>query len=238
MYSNSHRNSSVRLVIVVSVLMCLVSSVTFLAHSHGNERSPNDAKENASTRLAVAASRITGPLPDSNAPTWSQVFPTGNGPDVNSQQFVSDGHGNLIMFGGCGPTGCNTSNNTFVLRDAFGINGAPNWVQLSTVGGPPQARHAHVLGYDTNLNELIVSGGCAGGCFPLATDMLSLSNANGLGGGTPTWTSRGSAPNGSFASGQFGSVDSTNHVLMIFGGQNGGGSACATSSSTETVNLS
>src|SRR5689334_17024717 len=35
--------------------------------------------------------------------TWTQLSPTGTGPDVNSQQFVSDGHGNLIMFGGCGP---------------------------------------------------------------------------------------------------------------------------------------
>src|SRR5437763_2795183 len=172
-------------------------------------------------------------------PAWSQLLPTGTAPDVNSQQFVSDGKGNLIMFGGCGPTGCNGSTNTFVLRDAFGVAGFTKWVQLSPTGGPPGSRHAHVLAYDSGLNELIASGGCAGGCTPLATDMWSLSNPNGLDQTTTsTWTSRGTAPNSGFGVGQFSSVDSTNHVLMIFGGQNGGGSACSTSGATETVNTS
>ena len=141
------------------------------------------------------------------------------------------------MFGGCGPTGCNTSTNTFVLRDAFGVGGNTRWEQLTTSGGPPTARHAHLLAYDSSLNEMIVSGGCAGGCDPVAADMWSLSNANGTG-GTPTWTNRGSAPNSSFPIRQFGAVNSTNHVLMMFGGQNGGGSGCATSGNTETVDTS
>ncbi|HZR77884.1 MAG TPA: hypothetical protein VFA58_01675, partial [Chthoniobacterales bacterium] len=151
-----------------------------------------------------------------NAPAWTQLSPTGTAPDVNSQQFASDGKGSLIMFGGCGPTGCNGSTNTFVLRDAFGVGGLTQWIQLSTSGGPPGARHSHILAYDSGLNELIVSAGCAGGCLPLATDMWSLSNGNGLDQTTvPTWTSRGTAPNSGFGSGQFGAVDSTNHVLMI-----------------------
>src|SRR5258706_452445 len=96
-----------------------------------------------------------------------------------------------------------------------------------------------LLAFDSGLNELIASGGCGGGCTPLATDMWSLSNPNGLDQiTTPTWTSRGTAPNSGFGVGQFSSVDSTNHVLMIFGGQNGGGSACSTSGATETVNTS
>src|SRR5690348_3094316 len=139
--------------------------------------------------------------------TWTRLSPTGTGPDADSQQFVSDGKGNLIMFGGCGPTGCNTSNTTFVLRDAFGVAGSTSWVQLTTSGGPPSTRHAHVLAYDSNLNELIASGGCAGGCTPLATDMWSLSNANGLDvSGTSTWTNQGTAPNGNFGVGQFSAV--------------------------------
>jgi hypothetical protein len=182
----------------------------------------------------------------STSVSWTQLSPTGSpAPDVNSQAFVSDGQGDLIMFGGCGPTGCNTSNSTFVLHNAFGVSGAPSWTQLSPTGGPPGARHGHILAYDnglvsggpTTLNELIVSGGCAGGCFPLASDMWSLSNANGTG-GTPTWTNRGTAPNVSFDNGQFGAVDSFNHLLMIFGGQNGGGSGCSTSGSTYVVNTS
>src|SRR5262249_47590285 len=92
--------------------------------------------------------------------------------------------------------------------------------------------------YDSGLNELIVSGGCSGGCTPLATDVWSLSNANGSG-GTPTWTNRGTAPNQSYDNGQFGAVDSANHVLMIFGGQDGGGFVCGeTSGDTYTLNTS
>src|SRR5438094_1123851 len=181
------------------------------------------------------------PTPAATCPTsvsWTQLFPSGSGPDIDSQAFVSDGQGDLIMFGGCGPTGCNTSNTTFVLQDAFGVAGTPTWSQLSTLGGPPGARHGHILAYDSGLNELIVSGGCAGGCLPLATDMWSLSNAaNGIG-GPPTWTARGTAPNTSHDNGQFGAVDSANHVLMIFGGQDGGGSGCSTSGDTYTVNTS
>src|SRR5438270_6666580 len=173
------------------------------------------------------------------SPNWTKLSPTGTAPDVNSQQFVSDNTGSLIMFGGCGPTGCNGSTDTFVLRDAFGVAGLTQWIQLSPTGGPPAARHAHVLAYDSGLNELIASGGCAGGCTPLATDMWSLSNPNGLDQTTtPTWTNRGTAPNSGFGVGQFSSVDSINHVLTIFGGQDGGGSGCSTSGATETVNTS
>ena len=138
-------------------------------------------------RAPVAQTRVKRPLharsiyaPAPCTLSWTQLSPTGTEPDVNSEQFVSDDRGNLMMFGGCGPTGCNGSNNTFVLRDAFGVAGITSWVQLSTTGGPPGARHAHLLAYDSSLNELIVSGGCAGGCTPLANDMWSLSNANGL----------------------------------------------------------
>src|ERR1043166_3171526 len=92
--------------------------------------------------------------------SWYQLSPTGTGPDENSQQFISDGQGSLIMFGGCGSSGCNTSQSTFVLRDAFGVFGNTHWTQLPTSGGPPSARHAHLLAYDSILNELIVSGGC------------------------------------------------------------------------------
>src|SRR5438132_1445629 len=76
--------------------------------------------------------------PQTSAPcatlSWTQLSPTGTGPDINSQQFVSDGQGNLIIFGGCGPTGCNTSTDTFVLRDAFGVAGLTQWLQPSPTG--------------------------------------------------------------------------------------------------------
>ncbi|OLC79652.1 MAG: hypothetical protein AUH72_14140, partial [Acidobacteria bacterium 13_1_40CM_4_65_8] len=174
-------------------------------------------------------------------PVWQQLSPTGTGPDVNSQQFVSDGQGSLIMFGGCGPTGCNTSSNTFALRDAFGVNGTTAWVQIPTTTNPG-ARHAHVLAYDSILNELIASGGCAGGCYPLAPDTWKLTNGNGLGVGTPTWSQviPSAPPANGYLVGQFAAVDSAHSALMIYGGQNGGGSACSgsTTGTTETVNTS
>jgi N-acetylneuraminic acid mutarotase len=174
------------------------------------------------------------------SPVWQQLSPTGTGPDLNSQQFVSDGQGNLIMFGGCGPTGCNGSTSTFALRDAFGVNGTTQWVQIPTAGGNPGARHAHVLAYDAMLNELIVSGGCAGGCFPVADSTWKLTNGNGLGAGTPTWSQvmTPAPPANGFIVGQLAAVDSAHNALMIFGGQNGGGSACSTTGATESVNTS
>src|SRR6202011_6353288 len=51
--------------------------------------------------------------------SWTQLSPTGTGPDIDSQQFVSDGGGNLTMFGGGGPPGAHTWNPTVVLWDAF-----------------------------------------------------------------------------------------------------------------------
>jgi N-acetylneuraminic acid mutarotase len=174
------------------------------------------------------------------SPAWQQLVPTGAGPDVNSQQFVSDKQGNLIMFGGCGPTGCNGSTGTFSLRNAFGVGGTPQWVQIPTAGGNPGARHAHVLAYDSLLNELIVSGGCAGGCFPVANSTWKLTNGNGLGTGTPTWSQviTPAPPANGFIVGQFAAVDPAHGALMIFGGQNGGGSACSTTGATETIDTS
>ena len=116
------------------------------------------ARINQPIRTKLAQTNSSAGFSACTSLTWTQLSPAGAGPDLNSQQFVSDGKGNLIMFGGCGPTGCRTSTDTFVLRDAFGVAGTTNWVQLTTTGGPPGARNAHVLAYDSNLNELIVSG--------------------------------------------------------------------------------
>src|SRR5207245_2342515 len=159
-------------------------TATFTPTATGTFTPTPTATATATPTATATATATPTPTPTPTATaclTWTQLSPTGTGPDIDSQQpFVSDGQGNLVTFGGCGPTGCNTSNTTFVLRDAFAVAGTTHWVQLSTAGGPPGTRHGQVMAYDSNLNELIVSGGCAGGCFPLASDMWSLSNGNGV----------------------------------------------------------
>src|SRR5439155_25897011 len=99
---------------------------------------PKDAPNNGFTTNAF----IVAPACSTSA-SWTQLSPTGTPPDPNSQTFVSDGQGNLIMFGGCGPTGCHTSTVASVLRGAFGLPGAPSWLQLATTGVAPQSRPAH-----------------------------------------------------------------------------------------------
>src|SRR5438552_3344382 len=96
------RRSS-RVIAVVVVFAFLLLSALFAA------RAPAVRITQALTAKSSAVSS-TRNFAACAALSWTQLSPTGTGPDVNSQQFVSDGKGNLIMFGGCGPTACNASN--------------------------------------------------------------------------------------------------------------------------------
>src|SRR6267378_1443448 len=111
---------------IIFFCICIIFSALFGAR--------NPAPQKAGTTV-ISKPLVAAPTPVSAvlcaSPNWTKLSPTGTAPDINSQQFVSDGKGNLIMFGGCGPTACNGSTNTFVLRDAFGVAGSTHWVQLA-----------------------------------------------------------------------------------------------------------
>ncbi len=159
---------------------------------------------------------------------WTQLSPSGGPPQERDYgaSIVGDGQGNLILFGGaysgCGGR-CNL-NDTWVLSHANGLNGTPAWTQLLPNGSLPAARDNQSGAYNSASNRFIIFGGCLGGCTPAANDVWVLSNANGIG-GAPAWTQlspAGTAPqpriNAAVA------LDVTTDRLIVFGGQDGGGS--------------
>jgi hypothetical protein len=140
----------------------------------------------------------------------------------------------IILFAGTSldvPSGNPRLNDVWILTHANGMGGTGTWSNLTTNGGPPQVRSGHSAVYDAANNRMIIYGGCgavpsSGGCLPIADNVWVLSNANGLG-GTPTWTqlfpTGGPPPE---RQGHQAVYDPTTNSMIVWAGQDGGGSAC------------
>ncbi|MGR3178255.1 MAG: Kelch repeat-containing protein [Candidatus Anammoxibacter sp.] len=123
-------------------------------------------------------------------PNWTQLSPTGGLPSGRGEvSFVYDQANNrMIMFAG-NPniSSCfGTVNDVWVLSNADGLGGTPNWTQLAPTGTPPTKRSNHSTGYDPATNRMITFGG-NDACSTFDNQVWVLTNANGLG-GTPNWT--------------------------------------------------
>jgi Bacterial Ig-like domain (group 3)/Galactose oxidase, central domain len=157
------------------------------------------------------------------SPAWSQLSPSGGPPQLFNYQptVVRDPATNRLIFYGRNSGG---TSEVWVLTNSNGLNGAPEWIQLSPAGGPPPSRGNHFGVYDPAGNRMMIFGGCGGGCFPILNDVWVLTNANGLG-GTPTWVQLSPA-GGSPTPRQGGaaSYDPATNRMIIFGGQDGSGS--------------
>jgi hypothetical protein len=128
------------------------------------------------------------------------------------------------------PVGLPGCNDFWRLSNANGLGGTPSWTQVNADAAPgsPARRHNPSVVYDAANSRLILFGGCLGGCLPVDNSVWVLSNANGLG-GTPTWTQL--SPTGGPPPARQAHVavfDPTTNSMIIFAGQNGGGSACGT----------
>jgi len=156
-------------------------------------------------------------------PNWTQLNPTGGPPSarvyngavydaVNNRMVIFAGDPNIgFCFGAV--------NDVWVLTNADGTGGTPNWTQLSPTGGPPELRQSPTAVYDSATNRMVVFGGVVNSCGPLSNDVWVLTNANGLG-GTPVWSHL--APvGGPPAPRHFHSsvYDSANNRMVVFGGQ-------------------
>lgn len=142
----------------------------------------------------------------------------------------------LILFAGTSldePSGNPRLNDVWVLTHANGMGGTGTWSQLNPGGALPQVRSQHSAVYDAANNRMIIYGGCgtvlaSGGCLPIQNNVWVLSHANGLG-GTPTWTqllpTGGPPPD---RQGHQAVYDPTTNSMIVWGGQNGGGSFCDT----------
>jgi uncharacterized protein YjbI with pentapeptide repeats len=155
----------------------------------------------------------------SGSPTWVALNPTGTPPPARSDQAtVYDvAHNRMIIFGGFGPAG--NLSDVWVLSNADGTGGTPQWTQLITTGTTPSATGLMAAAYDPASNRLIVFGGwnCCS-APPQYNELSVLTNANGLG-GAAQWTRR--TITGTYPSQRYGVeavYDAGTKQMTIFGG--------------------
>jgi hypothetical protein len=155
------------------------------------------------------------------APQWIQLAPTGGPPaDRYAHVAVYDSTNNrMIVFGGLGSSGF--LHDAWVLTNANGVGGTPQWIQLAPIGGPPPAGVWSSGVYDSGTNRMIVFGGesaaCLGFCSA-STDVWILTNANGIG-GAAQWIQL--APTGGPPPDRFAHMaiyDSVSNRMTLFGG--------------------
>ncbi len=131
------------------------------------------------------------------APAWTQLVPTGTPPGANALRVGTyDPATNRLIVLGDGADADTLLNEVWVLENANGFDivtalpAAPNWVQLSPTGTPPDLYHAPSLVYDPVGNSMTAFGGrstSGSGGIQTVNNVWVLSNANGLG-GAPDWT--------------------------------------------------
>jgi hypothetical protein len=124
-------------------------------------------------------------------PRWIDITPIGTPPPPRSELYALgyDAVNNrLLVFGGYRWRDIDY-NDVWVLKNANGLGGAPEWQQLAPEGAPPDGRANMPSHYDPNSNRLIIFGGMRQGATPdtVFDDTWVLSSANGLD-GTPQWT--------------------------------------------------
>lgn len=169
--------------------------------------------------------KVTG-LPAT--PNWSQLFPTG-GPPPSGVSFpgrelatgVYDSIANrMIVFGGGACDPCTTKNDVWVLTNANGLGGTPQWLQLFPTGGPPAPREGHSAVYDAAGDRMVVFGAAAG----YTNDTWVLAHASGFDRATgmsttPAWTQL--TPTGTLPparSNNEAAYDTATNRMVIFGG--------------------
>jgi hypothetical protein len=150
-------------------------------------------------------------------PTWTPLAPTGTPPAPREgQQTVYDPNSNrLIVFGGGNNGIMDVPADVWVLTNANGLGGMPQWIQLLPEGGnAPSRRQGFGMGYDPATNRALVFGGCCG----QLRDLWVLQNANGIG-GTASWLqlSQGSPSPGAGSDFASGYDPGTNRFIMTSG---------------------
>jgi hypothetical protein len=153
-------------------------------------------------------------------PNWTQLTPTGGPPagrsSIENGTFYDPTFNQLIVFGG------NPGfDDTWVLENANGLGGTPNWVQVSA-SHPDGDYNAHFGIYDATTNQYIFyGGGDPAGGSTFFDDVWVLSNADGTGGAAvwaenfPTGTSPGGRQRSS------GGYRASTNRLFFFGGLDG-----------------
>lgn len=87
----------------------------------------------------------------------------------------------MTIFGGTNCCNYVYYNETWILTNANGLGGTPEWIQVSFSGTVPSPRAGAQAVYDQPTNKMTIVGGNE------LNDVWVLSTANGLR-GTPVWT--------------------------------------------------
>ncbi|MDT7807598.1 MAG: hypothetical protein QOJ70_1411 [Acidobacteriota bacterium] len=210
-----------------------VKARTGLGFNHEHDSPPLDATSAAGVKTT---GRVFKALPGAillllfalvgraGAQTWTQQAPGGPQPSFRcyGASTVYDPASNrMIMFGGRNCSG-GSFNDVWIMTNANGV-GAPQWIPLNALGSPtPRNNHSAV--YDALNDRMIVFGGCQSGCGGTLNDVWVLTNAKGLGPGTPTWSQlpvAGAQPSG--RQGHRAVYDPVSNRMIVYSGQNGAG---------------
>ena len=118
------------------------------------------------------------------APVWKKILANGaagSPPKRDGLVSVYDSANNrMVVFGGNAdtPTGFPCLNDVWVLANANGVSGTPQWTKIAAAGTKPGGRTSPVGGYDSANNRLIIYGGGSWDADFFSTWVLT--GANGL----------------------------------------------------------
>jgi galactose oxidase-like protein len=222
------------LAFLVAACSSLVNAQTWTLHGPSSRHSHSAVWDPNSAQMIIFGGQESASNTDLNDvwlgktstnqdDSFSQELPTGTAPagrygHVATYDSVSN---RMTIFGGALGLPSPCANDVWILSSANGRGGVPSWSQLSPSGTAPVARLYSGGAYDPNTNSMMIFGGnnCSTGYF---NDVWVLSNANGEG-GSSAWTQltpSGTPP----AARESGTAvyDSTNNILMIYGGDAGG----------------
>ncbi len=125
-------------------------------------------------------------------PSWIELSPSGGLPAGRQAMAAAynPSTNRMIIFGGQdgGGFGGSTFPEVWVLTNANGLGGTPQWILLSTAGTTDPGQYGPKSFYDVANNRLTLIGGAAFGTGIGTNAVWVLSNADGTGPTTPTWT--------------------------------------------------
>ncbi len=163
------------------------------------------------------------------SPEWVQLQPVGPLPSGrNSHTAVYDPSSNrMTVFGGIANNGVGpVLNDAWVLTNANGQGGTPQWIQLTPATSIP-GRFNHTAIYDSSTNRMVVFSGALNTAHVETNDVWVLTNANGVG-AMPAWMQLSPANGPPLPRENADAVyDPSSNRMTIFSGATGCSAACA-----------
>ena len=174
---------------------------------------------NASNQIVNDSWRLNNANGASGTSSWTPLTPIGAPAELRTGQASGyDGANNrLTLTGGvrCLNGTCTNYSDTWVISNATGVGGNPQYVQLAVGATSPPGRYYATGAYDPTANRLFMFGGFASDGSKLS-DAWRLSGANGL--SSASWTSATSATTPVARNSHTTVFDAPRARFVIFGG--------------------